>query len=473
MDRACEQCEISANSSTKLGDSSIPVLRSFIVLRKEHFGGFIFNPYLPPETRLDPVRFGIAVMCDGTHTLGEIKRAVSSKLNHSEEYIDIIVNKTINSFSDKYSIRLQEQKIKTPIDFGFLEDAKLKSDRILSAPLFVIWEITGSCNLQCEHCLSSAGKTLPNELSTPEAMSILDRLEEMKVFNISFSGGEPLMRPDIFDIIDYASQKKLSIELLTNGALITEKVLNRLKDSNIFNVQVSIDGIGETHDIFRGRKGTYERAINAIKLLRDANYNVSISSTVTRQNMSEIPRIIDMAIDLGISMFKTTLFMPAGRGKGNIDKLALTRQDVKKFTYMMIEKKKEVGKSIIINSETDYPWLSEGVDKKSLESMKLDKSLKVGCTAGTSSFYINPDGKIAPCPFLRNLTAGDFRESDMKEIWDNSSTFDVFRNIKRGSLKGKCSDCEYLGIMCYGGCRAAALANTGDLLAEDPMCWKP
>jgi len=472
MDRACAQCEESANHSVKLDDSDIPVLHSFMVLRKEHFGGFIFNPYLPPETRLDHVRFGVAAMCDGTHTVGEIKKVIGSELVHSEEYIDMLVNKAINSFNDKYAIRWQEEKLREPIDFGFLEDANAKSDRILSAPLFVIWEITGSCNLRCEHCLSSAGKPLPNELSTQEAKELLDYLETMKVFNINLSGGEPLMRKDIYDIIDYASQKKFSIDLLTNGALVTEKVLDRLENTNIFNVQVSIDGIGETHDSFRGRKGTYERAINAIKLLRDASYDVSISSTVTKQNMSEIPRIIDMAIDLGISSFKTTLFMPAGRGKGNIDKLVLTPQDTKDFTYMMIEKKKEVGDKININSETDYPWLAEDLDKESLESMKLDDSSKVGCTAGCSSFYITPDGKIAPCPFLRDLTAGDVRESDIKEIWDNSPTFDIFRNITRGSLKGKCSDCEYLGIMCYGGCRAAALAHTGDLYAEDPLCWK-
>lgn len=472
MDRACAQCERSANNSMKLDDSNIPIMHSFMVLRREHFGGFIFNPYLPPEARLDHVRFGIAEMCDGTYTVGEIKQVVGSKLNHSEEYIDMLVDKTIYSFKDKYAVRLQEEKLERPIDFGFLKDANIKPDGILSAPLFVIWEITGACNLRCEHCLSSAGKPLPNELSTEEAMRLLDRLEAMKVFNINLSGGEPLMRPDIFDIIDYASEKNFSVDLLTNGALITEKVLNRLEDSNIFNVQVSIDGIGETHDSFRGKKGTYERAINAIKLLRDANYNVSISSTVTKQNMSEIPRIIDMAIDLGISSFKTTLFMPAGRGKSNIDKYVLTRQDTKDFTYMMIEKKKEVGNSIIINSETDYPWLVKGLDKKVLESMKLDNSSKIGCTAGSSSFYITPDGKIAPCPFLRELVAGNVRESDLKEIWDNSPTFDIFRNITRGSLKGNCNDCEYLGIMCYGGCRAAALAHTGDLYAEDPLCWK-
>jgi len=265
--------------------------------------------------------------------------------------------------------------------------------------------------------------------------------------------------------------QRLLSKLFSVNSLVTEDVLNRLEDSNIFNVQVSIDGVGETHDRFRGRKGTYERAINAIKLLKDANYNVSISSTVTKQNMSEIPRIIDMAIDLGVSSFKTTFFMPNGRGKGNMDKLVLTRQDAKDLTYMMIEKKKEVGKKIIIASATEYPWLVEGLDKKSLESMRLDDSSKIGCTAGSSSLYITPDGKIAPCPFLRDLTAGDVRESDIREIWDNSPTFDIFRNITRGSLKGKCGNCEYLGVMCYGGCRAAALAHTCDLYADDPTCW--
>jgi radical SAM protein with 4Fe4S-binding SPASM domain len=443
-----------------------------MVLRREHFGGFIYNPYLPPETRLDHVRFGIAEMCDGTYTVEDIKKVVGSKLNHSEEYIDMIVDETINCLNDKFALSVKNEKLKRPMDFAFSGDAKAKSDRILSAPLFVIWEITGLCNLRCEHCLSSAGEPMQNELSTEEAMRILDYLETMKVFNINLSGGEPLMRPDIFDIIDYASQKRISIDLLTNGVLVTEKVLNRLEDSNIFNVQVSIDGIGETHDKFRGRKGTYERAINAIKLLKDAKYNVSISSTVNKQNMSEIPRIIDMAIDLGLHSFKTTFFMPTGRGKGNIDKLVLTRQDAKDFTYMMIRKKKEVGNSIFISSETEFPWLVDGLDKKRLESMRLDESSKISCTAGTSSFYLTPDGKVAPCPFLRNFIAGDVRVSDIREIWDNSPTFDIFRNITRGSLKGKCGDCEYLGIMCYGGCRAAALAHTGDLYADDPTCWR-
>jgi radical SAM protein with 4Fe4S-binding SPASM domain len=104
--------------------------------------------------------------------------------------------------------------------------------------------------------------------------------------------------------------------------------------------------------------------------------------------------------------------------------------------------------------------------------MLCDDSSKIGCTAGSSSFYITPDGKIAPCLFLRDLAAGDVRERDIKERWDNSPTFDIFRNIMRGSLKGKCSNCEYLGIICYGGCMAAALAHTGDLYADDPTCWR-
>lgn len=463
-----------SKKSTEIEECRVPILHSFIVLRKEHFGGYMFNPYLPPETRLDPIRFEIATLCDGRHTLEEIKKIIEKNLVHSKEYIDVLVNNNINSLNSQFAVYWREEKLESPIDFRFLniDPSNLKYDRQLSAPLFVIWEITGACNLRCKHCLSDSGKPLPNELNTQEAKKLIDTLEMMKVFNISFSGGEPLIRPDIFELLEYASQKRIGIDLLTNGALITKEIIDCLENTNIFHLQVSIDGIGKTHDDFRGIKGSYERAVNAIKLLRDVNYGVAVSSAVTKQNIDEIPKIIDMAVDLGASSYKTTFFMPTGRGKGNVDDLIVTPKHIEKFTFMMIEKKEEIGDKINISCEIDYPWLVKGTDTEIFDSLKTEDSSKIGCTAGNSSFYITPDGKITPCPFLRKFVAGDIRIKDVKEIWDNSPAFDIFRNITRGDLKGKCSGCKYLGISCYGGCRAAALAHTGDLYAEDPLCWK-
>lgn len=470
--------EILSNESSsppmELKDTSVPVMRSFFVLRNEYFGGFLFNPYLPPEMRLDRVRFKIASLCDGRNTLEEIKNAIGDDLDHSKEYVDEFVKATLNMFNNYCAVFWREDKLEIPKDFMFHSpsNSQLQEDRQLSAPLFVIWEVTGACNLRCKHCLSDSGKPTQNELNTQEAKELIDALEKMKVFYLNFSGGEPLVRPDIFEILEYASRKRMGIDLLTNGSLITQEVIDRFEKTNIFHVQVSLDGIGGTHDDFRGISGSYQRSVKAIKLLRESNYGISISSAVTKQNIDEIPRIIDLAVDLGANLYKTTLFMPAGRGKRNVNDLALAPRDVKRLASMMIEKKKEVGDRITINNEEIYPWLTEPSNNGTSGALAEPDSMKIGCTAGNSSLYITPDGKIAPCPFLREFTAGNIRKEELRGIWDGSSTFGIFRNIKRGDLKGKCGACDHLGISCYGGCRAAAYAHKGDLYAEDPLCWR-
>ncbi|MFX0185950.1 MAG: radical SAM protein [Candidatus Hodarchaeota archaeon] len=479
----CKMMDISNDKSAnqvskplkEINESDVPILRSFIVLRKEYFGGFMFNPYLPPEIRLDHIRFKIAMLCDGRHTLLEIKNIIGNDLEHSRRYVDELVKGCINLFNNCCAVYWREEKLESPKNFSNLKDYILngQENKQLSSPLFVIWEVTGACNLRCKHCLSDSGEPRPNELETREAKKLIDALAIMKVFNINFSGGEPLIRSDIFELLEYASQKRIGIDLLTNGALITKEVIDRLENTNIFHVQVSLDGIEKTHDNFRGIDGSYARSIKAIKLLRNANYSVAVSSTVTKQNIDEISKIVDLAIDLGVSVYKTTLFMPAGRGKSKEDELILSPQDVKRFTLMMIRKKKEVGDKITISNEDIYPWLTDNTNNKISDSFKVPGSSKIGCTAGNSSFYITPDGKITPCPFLRKFIAGDIREKNIKEIWNNSPIFDIFRNITRGDLKGKCSECEYLGVLCFGGCRASAFANKGDLYAEDPLCWKP
>lgn len=462
-----------SESSIKVNESDVPVLRSFIVLRKESFGGFIFNPYLPPEIKLDHIRFKIAWLCDGTHTLEEINNIIADDLEHTQDYIAAIIKGALDIFNRCFAIYFQNKKCKKPKDFGFFNEYEINQiNRQLSAPLFVIWEITGACNLRCKHCLSDSGKTFSNELQTSEAKNLIDSLARLKVFNINFSGGEPLMRPDIFELLEYASQQRIGIDLLTNGTMITKRVIERLENTNIFHVQVSIDGTRKTHDSFRGINGSYNHSLKAIELLRDANYNVAVSSTITKQNIDEIPALVDMAVDLGVSIYKTTFFMPTGRGKTRESEMILSPQDVKRFTLMMNEKKKEVGDKINIGSEYIYPWLTAKTNNKNSNLFVNSESIKIGCTAGNSSFYITPDGKITPCPFLRQFKAGDVRKKNIKDIWDQSPTFAIFRNITKADLKDKCSECELLGFSCFGGCRAAAFANTGNLYAGDPLCWK-
>ena len=455
-------------------ESSVPIIRTFIALRQESFGGFMFNPYLPPETRLDRVRFGIATLCNGGHTINEIRRTVGNDLDHTREYVDELVRGTLSQLEKHYALYWRDEKLKNP---KVLEQSTRASKigqekRQLSAPLFVIWEITGACNLRCKHCLSDSGKPSPNELNTEEAKGLIDTLAEMKVFTINFSGGEPLVRPDIFELLEYASEKSMAMDLLTNGSLITEDTLGSLENTNIFHVQVSLDGLKRTHDDFRGLNGSYDRAVRAIQLLKGANFGVSVSTAVTKQNIDEVPEIVDLAIELGAHHYKTTLFMPAGRGRENAKDLIMGPLDARRFVAMLNEKKEEVGDKISITSEELYPWLSGSSQNGTPGAFEGKDNSRIGCTAGNSSLYITPDGKIAPCPFLRDFIAGDARKQSVPEIWDGAPTFDIFRNIKRSDLKGKCGECEYLGGSCYGGCRAAAFAHSGDLFAEDPLCWK-
>ncbi len=403
----------------EINTSDVPIIRSLMVLRKECFGGYMLNPYIPHEMKLDPIRFKIATLCNGEYSLKEIKKNIGDDLAHTKEYIDLMVETTIESFNRCMTVFWRKKKQKRPGQIRFSENddsSSLTDHRHLSTPMFAIWEITKKCNLRCSHCLSDSGKQFPDELDTRAAKRVIDELEANKIFNLSLSGGEPLMRSDIFELLEYSSRKKIGVELLTNGTLITGETIDRLKNIRLFNVQISIDGIGDTHDNFRCSKGAYKSAVDAIRLLREAGYAVVVSTAVTRQNISQVSELIDMAVNLGVSAYKATRFMPAGRGSKHVAGLELTPMDAKKFDFMLINKKKEVGHKITINSEVIYPWLTN-VQENTI-AFDVEDTSKIGCTAGNSSLYITSDGKIVPCSFLCNYISDDGRTQALKEIRD-------------------------------------------------------
>jgi len=449
-------------------ETQIPILRSSAVLRAEYFGGYLLNHFLPPEMTLDRIRFQIACMCNGDYTLREIKEHLADELSHSREYIDHLVEETLRRFENNLLLSWENEKLPKPCDFKHLADMQIEGRRHLSAPLGLIWELTRACNLKCKHCFSDSGRPGRRELTTEEIKTALDRFADRKVFYINFTGGEPLLRSDLLEILRYASDKKISIDLSTNGFLVSAEMVELLQQTNVFQVQVSLDGIGDSHDNFRGVKGSFQRALDAIQLLRQANFDVAISTSVTKNNIGEVSKLIDLSINAGASVFKTTLFIPTGRGKLSQQKLSLDSDDVRQLALLMAAKEKEVSGRIVLEKDGSYPWLLE-------EDYTGDpawmRSPKVGCAAGTSSLFITADGDVTPCPFLRSMVIGNLLRTDFSEIWE-SGALSVFRILKRDDLKGKCKNCEYLGNQCYGGCRAAALAYNNDLYSEDPLCWK-
>jgi radical SAM protein with 4Fe4S-binding SPASM domain len=400
--------------------------------------------------------------------LREIKEHLGDELHHSKKYVDYLVESTLHKFETNLLLYWKNEKLDNPYNFNYLTNTQVDDQHYLSAPVGLIWEITRGCNLKCKHCFSDSGRTDAKELMTEEIKAAIDLFADQKVFYINLTGGEPLLRSDLFEILHYASSKKISIDLSTNGYLVTAKTVALLQETNVFQVQLSIDGIGDMHDRFRGVKGSFQRALDAIKLLKQANFGVIISTTVNKTNIAQISRLIDLSLDVGASVFKTTLFIPTGRGKSSQHELSLDSDDVRRLALLMAAKEEEVSGQLVLKKDGFYPWLLE---ENHLPDPAWLRAQNVGCAAGTSSLFITADGNVVPCPFLRHLVIGNLRRDDFSKLWD-SDALNVFRTLKPGDLKGKCSQCEYLGKQCYGGCRAAALAYSGDLYGEDPLCWK-
>lgn len=451
-----------------LGEGMVPILRSSAVLRPEFFGGLVFNHFFPPEIQLDRIRYSIVCKCNGANTVQDIRNFVQEKTIHSQKYIKSIVQSTLSTLENYLLLYWRKEKLLSPRDFSFKENTQDIPKGHLSAPIALIWELTRACNLKCKHCFSSSGRQENNELTTNEVKKNIDSFAENRILYINFTGGEPLLRRDFFDILKYASTKNIFFDFSTNGYLLTDKTVSNLKGTNVMQVQVSVDGLEETHDNLRGVKGAFKRALKAIKLLSQANFDVVISCTVNRTNIKELPKLIDMALTVGASSFKTTLFIPIGQGGFNQEELAINSNDVQQLSLLMSKKKKELSGRLSIMLTSCYPWL---LDESLPRNPKWLRSEYICCAAGTSNLFITSDGNVVPCPFLREHVLGNLRNDRPSDLW-KAKTLETFRKLKPMDLKGKCKECDYLGDQCFGGCRAAALAYSDDLYGEDPFCWK-
>jgi radical SAM protein with 4Fe4S-binding SPASM domain len=337
-----------------------------------------------------------------------------------------------------------------------------------SAPLSVIFELTHKCNLKCGHCLVSAGHGLENELSLNEIKGIIDQLHEMKVFSINFGGGEPLLRDDFVDIVKYASDLNFGIIISTNGYLVNPGLLDQLEELKTFTVQVSVDGLEETHDKFRGVKGSFKRAVDALKLFSEKGYNATMSTMILRENRHEFRELCELAIDMGLAGIKLSSFMPAGRGRDNKSFHRLQGEELQVFASEIAEFKKEFRELLFIDDKPTYSFLLK--DNGKAESTE-SKNVKISCSAGHSSLVISPQGMVFACPFITDIPAGDLKNQNLKDIWKESEILQVFRNMNSTQLNGKCSTCKHLPAECQGGCRAAALLSSDDFYGEDPFCW--
>ncbi|MFW9893857.1 MAG: radical SAM protein [Candidatus Thorarchaeota archaeon] len=443
-----------------------PRLYSYVVTRAESFGGYIFNPYRLTPIPVNALGARIIELSDGTKTVLDI---INILCDEFETTLDIIKETTIDALktlSGEYSINWKSERTDHPITADFKTSTSLSRSH-LSAPASILWDITYACNLSCKQCLSSAGRPLDDELILDEIKEILDDLAKLKVFNICFLGGEPLMREDFIEILRYASQYNFGLSFSTNGVLIDDQMLEDLEDLKVFQVQVSLDGLEETHNQIRGLPNSFQLAVEAIKRLIGSGIQVGISTTVNKQNLTELEDLIQLSLSLGASYFKPIPIMPVGRGK-DVNQLMLSPSETEQYVKFLLSKKNQYENELHIFAEETYSWLFHEPPEPHSFSTKLTHST---CAAGTSQLVFSSNGKVYPCPFLHDFVAGDLKSESIQQIWENSRVLRQFREVTTTDLKGKCKQCPYIPFRCRGGCRAAAYALTGDFYAEDPMCW--
>lgn len=353
--------------------------------------------------------------------------------------------------------------------------------QIFESPLLIVWNITKQCNLRCKHCYASAGPFRhSDELTLKEKIKLVDELDEAGVTMLSFSGGEPLISPDFWEVAGYASSKGMYTTIATNGTLLTRENVEKLKKIGIRYVEVSLDAPEpRVHDMFRGVEGAWERTVEGIKnVVKSGTFDTAIATTVTKYNLDQIPQMIDLAISLGVRKFIAFNFIPTGRGRDIIsqDISPKERNDLLNYLYdRWQEKKIDIFSTSPTYSQIGIERLLSGTGKTyspthfaSADYGETGIGLAEfigGCGAGRLYASIEDNGDVGPCVFLP-IKVGNVRERKFKDIWENSPLLQELRN--RDLYQENCKSCIFRNPC--GGCRARAYGYFGNHLGPDPGC---
>ncbi len=341
------------------------------------------------------------------------------------------------------------------------------------APKWIAWEITRRCNLRCVHCRSSSEMEVKGhpDFSTSEAFRIIDDIVSYAKPVVVLSGGEPLVREDVFEIARYGTDKGLRMCLATNGTLVNDEICEKIKNSGIRIVSLSLDGSEEkVHDNFRNQNGAFAGVINAARLFKKHGIEFIINSSFTKRNQEDIPKVYKLAKELGAAAWYMFMIVPTGRGEEMMSEL-ISKEDYEEILgwhYQM-----EKGEKDMLVRPTCAPHYYRIVLQKSKEEgVKFEKrTLKFstggakGCIAGQLICLIDVDENVLPCSYFPK-PAGNMCKQSFKDIWENSELFKELRDFKK--YKGRCGSCEYINVC--GGCRARAYSVYGDYLEEEPFC---
>lgn len=325
----------------------------------------------------------------------------------------------------------------------------------LDAPICLTWELTYACNLACVHCLSSSGRRDPRELTTQECYDVIDELQRLQVFYVNIGGGEPMLRTDFFDILNYASAHQVGVKFSTNGTYIDQAAAERLASMDYLDIQISLDGsTADVNDLIRG-EGSHQAALQAMENLAAANFGpFKISVVATRKNISQLDEFKALADSYGAQL-RITRLRPSGRGADSWDELHPTQTQQREIYDWLL------GRDDVLTGDSFFHLSAFG---ESLPGLNL-------CGAGRVVCLIDPVGDVYACPFVIHdqFLAGNIRDNGgFTKIWRES---DLFTSLREPDSPGACASCGAYDA-CQGGCMASKFFVGLELTDPDPECVK-
>lgn len=323
--------------------------------------------------------------------------------------------------------------------------------------MIISWNTTQACNISCVHCYRDAGLKREDELNTEEGKKLLSEIAKAGFKIVILSGGEPLMRPDIYELISHAREIGLRPVLGTNGILITEEVAHKLKAAGLLRAGISLDSRDkDKHNNFRKAEGAWEQAVQGMEACKKAGLGFQIHTTVMNWNQNEVTDLTDFAVEIGAAAHHLFFLVPTGRAK-DIEDTTLKTAEYEALLNRILDKQQQVSIEL---KPTCAPQFMRIAKERNMP-MRFTR----GCLAGTGYCVILPNGDVHPCPYLP-MTVGNVKTTDFDKIWRDS---EMFNELRHQPLKGGCGNCGYDDIC--GGCRARAYYySDGDYMAEEPWC---
>jgi len=405
----------------------------------------VLSPYAGDDLRINRSAAALLRLCNGSRSIDEIVALLCAKFKTSEADTRELAEGFVGKFAERGIVWIKNEKMRW-------FDAP--------APESIFWEITAECNLKCLHCVVSADKKQDGELSTGDALSLIGQWQAMGVGDITFSGGEPLMRADFFQLARATKEQGMTIGLATNGLCVTPEVARELRDLEA-GIQVSLDGsTAEIYAGFRGNKQAFSQAVSGIDHLVAAGNDVTVGMVISKNNREDIPALLDFLESRGVKYFRLIPFIPFGRGEENSE-LELSPSQVKEVSAYLIEERKR--RTIeIMPLEFEHTFSAAPREK-------VDATKPSECGGALSYCTVTPKGEVLPCHYFEGVDADNVKARSFSQIWKGSRFLNYFRSMRIADIKGYCGDCEWLAV-CRGGCRAANFSRR-KLFDSNVHCW--